>query len=184
MLRIMANENFSSWGTTPTILHETVFATKHFLERELKRYASWEETRSDKIIRSLFASEPQFRTVKGVGVGRDTILKFLSGPWKQWQVQEARCRERKSRLGELIKRQKETVGLNRGTAGLGRPNLGGARLEPPKILPTLAEAGISKKLSARSQKLAIERVLLCLEGTSLLVTSRQETFSNALEFSG
>lgn len=59
------------------------------------------------------------------------------------------------RLGELITAQKESVGLNRGRAGAGRPNLGGAKAEPPKdSVPTLAEAGIDKKLSARSQKLA------------------------------
>lgn len=47
--------------------------------------------------------------------------------------------------------QKETVGLNTGTAGTGRPSLGGTREEPPKdTRPTLAEAGISKKLSSRA----------------------------------
>ena len=52
------------------------------------------------------------------------------------------------RLGELIKWQKESVGLNPGT----RPSRkdGGTMLEPPSKIPTLAEAGISKKLSALS----------------------------------
>lgn len=59
------------------------------------------------------------------------------------------------RLGELIKAQKETVGLSTGTAGRGRPKKGGTSMEPPKdVPPTLSEAGIDKKLSARSQKLA------------------------------
>jgi hypothetical protein len=49
------------------------------------------------------------------------------------------------RLGELIEAQKETVGLNRGTAGAGRPRLGGVKVTPPKDdRPTLAAAGIDK----------------------------------------
>jgi hypothetical protein len=47
--------------------------------------------------------------------------------------------------------QKQTVGLNKGRAGMGRPGLGGTAKEPPKDpRPTLAEAGIGKKLSARA----------------------------------
>lgn len=52
------------------------------------------------------------------------------------------------RLGELIRAQKETVGLNRGTLRRG------SRKEPRDNKPTLAEAGIDKKLSSRAQKLA------------------------------
>jgi hypothetical protein len=58
------------------------------------------------------------------------------------------------RLGEMLREQKETVGLNTGTAGLGRPSLGGTKKEPPKSIPTLADIGINKKLSSRAQKLA------------------------------
>lgn len=59
------------------------------------------------------------------------------------------------RLGEMIREQKETVGLNTGAKG--NPGGQGARLcgseaEPHK--PTLAEVGIDKKLSSRAQKLA------------------------------
>lgn len=56
----------------------------------------------------------------------------------------------------MIKAQKETIGLNRGTAGQGRRPLGGSSAEPPKKddRPTLAEAGIDKKLSSRAQKLS------------------------------
>jgi hypothetical protein len=53
------------------------------------------------------------------------------------------------------RQQKETVGLNSGTAGKGRPNLGGVQEEPPKdSRPTLAQAGIDKKLSSKAQKLS------------------------------
>lgn len=55
----------------------------------------------------------------------------------------------------MIAGQKAGPGLNRGTAGRGRPAKGGATQELPKDdLPTLAEAGIDKKLSARAQKMA------------------------------
>jgi hypothetical protein len=53
-------------------------------------------------------------------------------------------------------KQKATVGLNKGTAGKGRPKLGATKLAGPKdTRPTLADAGISKKQSARAQKLAM-----------------------------
>jgi len=57
------------------------------------------------------------------------------------------------RLGEMINEQKETVGLATGAAGIGRS----ASAVPEKYRtqpPTLAEAGIGKKLSAHAQKLA------------------------------
>lgn len=73
---------------------------------------------------------------------------------RQMEVDAAEIRMRaERRLGEMIRQQKETVGLNTGTAGLGRPDLGGSDRELPKT-PTLAEAGIDKKLSSRAQKLA------------------------------
>jgi N6-adenosine-specific RNA methylase IME4 len=63
------------------------------------------------------------------------------------------------RLGELIKAQKETVGLNKGVAEKAPPGRG--RKNPVVIhdrvldeRPTLKEAGISKDLSSRAQKLA------------------------------
>lgn len=57
------------------------------------------------------------------------------------------------RLGELIIAQKETVGLNKGGAGIGKPK-SAVPEEYHTQPPTLAEAGIDKKLSARSQKTA------------------------------
>jgi len=59
------------------------------------------------------------------------------------------------RLGEMIGEQKRTVGLNKGAKAGRLPN-GGARVEPPLVdtRPTLADAGIDKKLSSRSQAIA------------------------------
>ena len=75
---------------------------------------------------------------------------------RQLEVDAAEVRLRaERRLGEMLRDQKEAVGLNSGTAGKGRPRKGGAEAEPPKDeRPTLADAGIDKKLSARAQKLA------------------------------
>ncbi len=60
------------------------------------------------------------------------------------------------RMGEMLIAQKETVGLNRGRAGAGRPTLGASDTEVPKVdeRPTLADVGISHKLSAHAQKMA------------------------------
>ena len=41
------------------------------------------------------------------------------------------------RIGEMMAEQKATVGLAKGTAGKGRPSLGGVRETPPKDVPTL-----------------------------------------------
>jgi hypothetical protein len=54
------------------------------------------------------------------------------------------------KLGELIKEQKETIGLSTG----GGDTSGGRLSRPPQDPPTLAEAGISKDLSSQAQKLA------------------------------
>ena len=73
------------------------------------------------------------------------------------EIDAAEIRMRSERrLGEMIVAQKETVGLNQGRAGAGRPALGGAETEQPKpdTRPTLAEVGIDRKLSSHAQKMA------------------------------
>jgi 16S rRNA G966 N2-methylase RsmD len=75
----------------------------------------------------------------------------------QWSVVHVRAERR---LGELVKLQKETVGMQagaRGRAGPGRGHKNGvteSERNPVLAVPTLADAGITKKVSARSQKLA------------------------------
>lgn len=88
MVRIMAEENLN-WNTSPAVINETVLAVKTFLDGELAKYETWDDFRSDKSIRPIIKSEPKFRSIKGKGVGRDTILKFLGGNWKPWMIQEA-----------------------------------------------------------------------------------------------
>jgi hypothetical protein len=64
--------------------------------------------------------------------------------------------EAERKLGQLIAAQREAVGLNVGTAGQGRPKLGGFSDNPPKPddRPTLAEAGIDKNLAHRARQAA------------------------------
>jgi len=87
MLRIMANENMDEWRTSPAVINETVLAAKEFIDGELAKYGTWET--SDKNIRCLFNSATAFSEIKTRGAGRDTILAFLGGNWKQWMIQEA-----------------------------------------------------------------------------------------------
>jgi hypothetical protein len=62
------------------------------------------------------------------------------------------------RLGQMMREQKKTVGLNTGTAGKGRPKKGGVSETPPKkdTRLTLAEAGIDKNLAKAARKKAAE----------------------------
>jgi hypothetical protein len=67
-----------------------------------------------------------------------------------WEIRVKATR----RINELVKAQDATVGLNRGTAGKGRPKLGGVSDTPPKDdRPTLGEAKIDKNLAKASRKL-------------------------------
>ena len=54
------------------------------------------------------------------------------------------------RLGEFLAQTERA----KGTAGAGRPKLGGPVVVPPKSEPTLADLGISKNESSKAQKLA------------------------------
>lgn len=59
-------------------------------------------------------------------------------------------------LGELIKAQKETVGLNAGARGIGA-----SAVPTENRTPTLADPGIDKKLSMRAQRVAANWRLKC-----------------------
>ena len=68
---------------------------------------------------------------------------------RQLEMQAVELRMRATRrLGEIIVKQDETVGLNRGTLRRGTEQ------EPRDDRPRLADVGISKKLSSQAQKLA------------------------------
>jgi hypothetical protein len=71
---------------------------------------------------------------------------------KQLEIDAAEIRIRaERRVGELIAAQKDTVGLNQGAV---KGKTGTKRAPVLDSRPTLAQAGIDKKLSARAQDLA------------------------------
>ena len=85
---------------------------------------------------------------------------------RELEVDAAEIRMRaERRLGELIRAQKETVGLATG----GGDTSGGSRKAPPQEPPSLADAGIDKKLSSRAQKLAAP---VCTRPSKLRVPAR------------
>src|SRR5262249_43086763 len=58
------------------------------------------------------------------------------------------------RLDQMRQAQKETVGLNKGTAGKGRPKIGGLSDNPPiDDRPTLESQGIDKNLAHQGRVL-------------------------------
>jgi len=91
MIKIMANENMDEWKLIPKVMIETVLVTRDFLNAELAKYGSWEEFAADGSISGLYP-EPipldRWRQLLTKGVGRETILKFLNGAWKSWQIQD------------------------------------------------------------------------------------------------
>jgi hypothetical protein len=68
-------------------------------------------------------------------------------------AQKVRLRAER-RLGELMKLQKETIGLNTGARGIGKSVRPGADAHSK---PTLKEAGISNRLADKARKLARAR---------------------------
>lgn len=92
MVKIMANENSIQYGADPSVILETVRASRDFLNAELAKYDSWDELEQypDEPIRVLFTNiKGDWKKCKQSGVGRETILKFLGDGWKQWQIQDA-----------------------------------------------------------------------------------------------
>jgi len=76
------------WQSNPSVIVETIRASKSFLDSELAKYESWDEARINKSINTLFGNAGNFERTKQAGVGQTTILKFLGGNWKQWMIQE------------------------------------------------------------------------------------------------
>ncbi len=94
MVRIMATENREQYDENQTILIETVQTVRDFLNRELKKYNTWEEAKKVNEFINLFGEEKNpvasFGQAKGnQGVGQTIILKFLGAGWKQWKIQHA-----------------------------------------------------------------------------------------------
>lgn len=85
MIRIMANENRDSYKANRSVTIETVRVARDWLREQMED--GWDSL--DKSIRAIFNSEPAFRASKGMGVGKQTIQKFLGKDWKEWEIQDA-----------------------------------------------------------------------------------------------
>ena len=86
MIQIMAEENLD-WSTSPAVTTQTVQTAKEYLDTELAKMDTLSDL--DLIFLSGLKTENEFASLKKRGVGRETILKFLGGNWKQWMIQEA-----------------------------------------------------------------------------------------------
>jgi len=68
MIKIMANENDESWGTSPKVIDETVRVAKKYLEEHPE-------------------IAKQCGRVTASGVGQEIISRFLGGNWKTTRIQ-------------------------------------------------------------------------------------------------
>jgi hypothetical protein len=67
---------------------ETVKIARDWLREQMGK--GWEV--SGKFARNLFNDAHAFNVAKGHGVGRDLILKFLGGSWKEWDMSDGAVR--------------------------------------------------------------------------------------------
>ncbi len=91
MIRIMANENMTDWSSTTSVIVETIQVAKEYIEKELKKYDSWNEFRKSELNKNIkFNNAQTFESAKcEKGIGQTIILNFLGSNWKQWQIQKA-----------------------------------------------------------------------------------------------
>jgi N6-adenosine-specific RNA methylase IME4 len=92
----------------------------------------------------------EVKEIRDVGIALATYARLAKDSELIDRATDIRMRAER-RLGEMLGAQKATVGFATGAAGIGPIAVPEKYRNQP---PTLAEAGIDKKLSARSQKLA------------------------------
>jgi len=122
----------------------------------LARVANSVLTRYDAACRALSEAK-SIDEVKDIRDKADAMRAYArQAKNKQLEIDASEIRFRaERRLGEMMEAQRETVGLAKGTAGKGRPSLGGSKSDPPKDdTPTLLSAGIDKHLADRARKYA------------------------------
>jgi hypothetical protein len=92
----------------------------------------------------------EVKNIHDIAVAMKAYAKQANDKQMEIDASEIRIRAER-RLGEMLREQKQTVGL----AKAGRPKIGPTE-EPilDRDVPTLASVGISKKLSSRSQAIA------------------------------
>lgn len=113
----------------------------------------------DEACRALAAavSTDEVMAIRDFAEMRAAAAKIAGNRQLEMQAVELRMRGTR-RLGQMLTKQNETIGFNRGTRGQlrGRDGETGAvQIEAPEqSIPKLAESGISHKLSSQAQKLA------------------------------
>lgn len=85
MIKIMANENRDSYKANRSVTIETVKVAREFLKEQMNK--EWDDL--DKSIRVNFLNKHAFDVAKGMGIGKQTIQKFLGSDWKEWEIQDA-----------------------------------------------------------------------------------------------
>ena len=97
MLRIMAAENLTDWAVCPSVINETVFATKRFLDELIsscKTPTEFEELPDfDKLGLKVISTGSNryavWANIKKKGVGKNAISSFLGKNWGEARIQEA-----------------------------------------------------------------------------------------------
>lgn len=87
MVKIMAEENLN-WSTSPTVIVQTVDATRKFLDGEFAKYKTFKQLPPDLMNSLEQKTEKSFNKIKA-GVGSPTIKKFLGNNWTKSRIQEA-----------------------------------------------------------------------------------------------
>ena len=116
MIKIMANENRDSWKCSPSVINETVWVVRDYLDKELKKYETWDDIRSGKNARTILGIEngQAFAKLKGTGVGRDTIHKFLGEAYQDWEIKSALNTLDLDKSKVIDRRVVETLPLSKG----------------------------------------------------------------------
>jgi hypothetical protein len=97
MIKIMANENDESWGTSPQIIDETVRVTKKFLEEH------------PGILRELGQVKKSGRMQQDFMVGEVLISRFLDGNWNRYRIKYSLERLGLIESGEIDKESIESM---------------------------------------------------------------------------
>jgi len=87
MVKIMAEENLG-WSQSPQVMIQTIDSVRKFLNAELAKCKTYDEFRKAKFsLTNLdIRNGQEFSILKGKGVGKTTISKFLGGNWNVSKV--------------------------------------------------------------------------------------------------
>jgi ParB-like chromosome segregation protein Spo0J len=86
MLKMMADENAEDYGERIEVLHETVRAVRTYLQKMLNEY---EYLTLPTMGRVVFQNKHALDVTRGMGVGRDLVMKFLGRGYSKSSVETA-----------------------------------------------------------------------------------------------